>query len=101
MVVGDLDLAVGGKMAWMTSLPLTARCGVASWEWYYPFHYGPFASDLAGLSEEQARPSFELGRPFTPFNQLVAVLPAASSHALPPVGVALGVFGVCLGVFRA
>jgi 5'-3' exoribonuclease 2 len=55
--------------------------GCPSWEWYYPYHYAPFASDLyesAVLNVE-----FELGKPFSPLAQLMAVLPSLSGHLVP------------------
>ncbi|KAH8408891.1 hypothetical protein KR009_003363, partial [Drosophila setifemur] len=55
--------------------------GVQSWDWYYPFHYAPFISDLRNV--EQVKVGFQLGTPFLPFQQLLAVLPAASCSLLP------------------
>ncbi|XP_030607543.1 5'-3' exoribonuclease 1 isoform X2 [Archocentrus centrarchus] len=55
--------------------------GVQSWSWYYPYHYAPFLSDIRNVSELKL--TFELERPFMPFQQLLAVLPAASMELLP------------------
>jgi len=57
--------------------------GCPSWDWYYPYHYAPFAKDFVGLSEMKI--IFEKGRISRPFEQLMSVLPAASRHALPDV----------------
>jgi 5'-3' exoribonuclease 2 len=56
--------------------------GCASWSWYYPFHYAPFASDLKNL-EQYAPIKFDKSTPFSPITQLMAVLPPRSSHCLP------------------
>ena len=55
--------------------------GCPSWSWYYPFHYAPFASDLTCIYEYNIQ--FTLSQPFQPIQQLLAVLPSESAHALP------------------
>lgn len=55
--------------------------GCASWTWYYPFHYAPFAGDL--VSGKKVEISFDLGTPATPFEQLLGVFPKQSAHAIP------------------
>eukprot|EP00743_Colponemidia_sp_Colp-15_P012377 GILK01014058.1.p1 GENE.GILK01014058.1~~GILK01014058.1.p1 ORF type:complete len:1454 (+),score=268.17 GILK01014058.1:274-4362(+) len=62
--------------------------GVPSWNWFFPFHYAPMASDfvdirsLIGVAEGQEFP-FVLGTPFRPLEQLLGVLPANSCALLP------------------
>jgi 5'-3' exoribonuclease 2 len=57
--------------------------GCPSWEWFYPYHYAPFAADFVDLGKMTI--SFEKGRISRPFEQLMSVLPAASRHSIPEV----------------
>uniref|UniRef100_A0A8C7Z809 5'-3' exoribonuclease n=1 Tax=Oryzias sinensis TaxID=183150 RepID=A0A8C7Z809_9TELE len=57
--------------------------GCASWKWYFPFHYAPFASDFKDIKEMFTE--FEKDTmPFKPLEQLMSVFPAASGNFLPP-----------------
>lgn len=57
--------------------------GCPSWKWYYPFHYAPFASDLINIDRYESQIRFNGGKPFTPIEQLLAVLPGSSCNAVP------------------
>lgn len=57
--------------------------GVASWPWYYQYHYSPMISDVTkGLG---ANVDFKLGQPFRPFQQLMGVLPDRSKSIVPKI----------------
>lgn len=55
--------------------------GVASWDWFYPYHYAPMASELTALHSVAV--SFTPGKPFLPYEQLLAVQPSSSCNLLP------------------
>ncbi|ETN44567.1 uncharacterized protein HMPREF1541_10237 [Cyphellophora europaea CBS 101466] len=57
--------------------------GVASWPWFYQYHYSPMISDVKkGLGADL---NFTLGQPFRPFQQLMGVLPDRSKKIVPAV----------------
>ena len=53
-----------------------------SWEWYYPFEYPPFISDIAKYHSGTSF-LFNLGKPLKPFMQLLAVFPPQSISLIP------------------
>ncbi|WVQ81281.1 5'-3' exoribonuclease 2 [Cryptococcus sp. DSM 104549] len=55
--------------------------GVPAWDWYYPYHYAPFAQDFTDVGKLNIE--FEVSMPFKPFAQLLGVFPAASRIHLP------------------
>lgn len=56
--------------------------GCASWKWFFPYHYAPFASDFSEIGSLKI--NFEKDtRPFNPMEQLMSVFPAASRQHLP------------------
>lgn len=56
--------------------------GVSSWGWFYDYHFAPRITDLKGLADLKF--NFELGKPFTPYQQLMGVLPEDSKDHVPP-----------------
>ncbi|XP_076127840.1 5'-3' exoribonuclease 2 [Alosa pseudoharengus] len=56
--------------------------GCASWKWYFPFHYAPFASDFKDI-KDLCKDFEKETKPFKPLEQLMSVFPAASGNFLP------------------
>lgn len=56
--------------------------GIPSWNWQFPHQYGPFLHDLAKTENYEFKP-YPTTKPFRPFQQLLAVLPPASSKLIP------------------
>ncbi|KAI5122154.1 hypothetical protein M0805_007053 [Coniferiporia weirii] len=57
--------------------------GTPSWQWYYPYHFAPFAADFEEVSKMNIQ--FTPGQPFKPFEQLMGVFPPASRKHIPEV----------------
>lgn len=55
--------------------------GCPSWGWYFKYHYAPRISDLVKGIDQIIE--FEQGTAFTPFQQLMAVLPERSKNLIP------------------
>lgn len=55
--------------------------GICSWSWFYPYHYAPYVSDIRGFSDLKLE--YNMGKPFMPYEQLLAVLPPLSKKLLP------------------
>jgi 5'-3' exonuclease len=71
--------------------------GHLSWKWYYGYHVAPFVTGNASphikfISQDLFQPGnfklkfdFDMGKPFTPLQQLLAVLPPHSKDLIPPI----------------
>jgi len=59
--------------------------GCASWKWFYPYYYAPFALEIGQEAANVEVDFSEETHPFRPFEQLLSVLPKASSQFLPDV----------------
>jgi len=59
--------------------------GCVSWDWFYPYHYGPMLSDLKDIDNLLKEITFENenSEPLKPFEQLMACLPPSSADLLP------------------
>ena len=56
---------------------------VPSWKWYFPYHYAPTATTLSKYIDSFEFPRYHKGKPLTPLQQLLCVLPPKSSKLLP------------------
>jgi 5'-3' exonuclease len=48
--------------------------GCISWDWYYPYHYGPMLKDVTGVESLVKQIQFDLSSPLLPFQQLLGKL---------------------------
>ncbi|KAJ1663099.1 exonuclease II Exo2, partial [Coemansia sp. RSA 25] len=57
--------------------------GCQSWSWYYPYHYAPCISDMCANLAAYRVAGFAADEPYTPYEQLMCVLPPFSRKLLP------------------
>ncbi|KAJ2587553.1 exonuclease II Exo2, partial [Coemansia sp. RSA 1722] len=57
--------------------------GCQSWSWFYPFHYAPCISDVCANLAAYKVEKFNNDPPYTPYEQLMCVLPPYSRKLLP------------------
>uniref|UniRef100_A0A5S6QVR1 5'-3' exoribonuclease 1 n=1 Tax=Trichuris muris TaxID=70415 RepID=A0A5S6QVR1_TRIMR len=80
----DASFMVELKVSYLQALQWTLKYyydGVVSWNWFYPFHWSPFVTDLKCFQGEMFQ--FALGDPLLPFQYMLGVLPSKSFHLLP------------------
>lgn len=56
--------------------------GCPDWQWFYPFHYAPFAEDMRSIMSVNLNFNSK-APPFKPLEQLMGVFPEKSAGALP------------------
>lgn len=56
--------------------------GCPDWQWFYPFHYAPFAEDMRSIMNIPLNFNSK-APPFKPLEQLMSVFPEKSAGALP------------------
>lgn len=56
--------------------------GCPDWQWFYPYHYAPFAEDMHSVTTIKLDFNSR-APPFKPLEQLMAVFPEKSAGALP------------------
>jgi 5'-3' exonuclease len=63
--------------------------GCPSWQWHYRFRISPLLSDVYNFLEKEISNmnefEFKLGAPYTPFQQLMLILPPQLNNLLPSV----------------
>ena len=60
--------------------------GLPSWKWYYPFRVAPMPSDILTFINEMPKGlafTFDIGKPYTPIEQLTLMLPPQMISILP------------------
>lgn len=56
---------------------------IPDWNWYYSYDYPPFLSDINKYLYDINNVQFIEGKPITPFEQLLNILPPQSSYLIP------------------
>ena len=75
---------------YLESLAFTLKyyfTGCPSWQWHYQFRVAPLLNDISNYMSENANCieniHFKLGKPYTPYQQLMLILPPQVDYIIP------------------